>query len=148
MEMKKFNFWQMWLFIVSLLLIVFGLLMAFFNQSAVMDFILNDFVNQVFWKSKIPVEVSKFQSFIYAVLGATICGWGILQVFIVRYPFKEKEYWSWKALTMGIIIWFVIDTGFSAYLNVAINVLLNSVIFLLIVIPLLFTKKYFLIKNN
>lgn len=147
-EMKKFNFWQMWLFIVSIFLVVFGLFMAFFNQSAIMDFFINDYVNPAFWKNKIPEEASQFQSFIYAVLGATICGWGVIQAFIVHYPFKKKERWSWNALTTGIILWFLIDTSLSAYFNVTYNVILNSVIFLLIVVPLLYTKKYFMNKNS
>jgi hypothetical protein len=41
---------------------------------------------------------------------------------------------------LSIMIWFIIDTGFSAYHKVYTNVFLNTFIFIMDVIPLIFLK--------
>ncbi len=101
--MKNFSFWQKWLLIVSIYLVVFGLVLAFFSQTQLMDFVFNNQINPVFWHDEgIPKDTVPFQAWIYGVLGATVSGWGVLMVFLVHYPFKAREKWAWNCIAAAI----------------------------------------------
>ena len=143
----NFYFWQKWLLFVGIYLVGFGLTLAFFNQTQLLDVIFNNQINPVFWKiSGIPENTVPFQGWIYGVLGSTITGWGIFLTFLVHYPFKSKEIWAWNCIAVGISIWFVADTVISLKYLVNFNVVFNILLLLLIGIPLLFTRRYFLEK--
>ena len=143
--MDNFNFWQKWLFIVGLSLVIFGLILSFFSQSAFMNFIFNNQVNPVFWDSAIvPENSSNFQTWIYGVLGALVSGWGIFISFVAYYPFKSKERWAWNCIATGIIVWFTIDTIITVHFGVNVNVYGNILILLLVLLPLLCTRKHFI----
>ena len=96
--MKNFLFWQKWLFAVGLLLAVFGLTLAFFNQTPFFDFLFNKQINPVFWsEGQATPEAIRFQQWIYGVLGATIAGYGVTVAFLVHHPFRNKERWAWRS---------------------------------------------------
>lgn len=142
--MRNFNFWQKWLLFVGIYLTMFGLVLAFFNQSSILDFLFNNNINPVFWAGiSIPENTVPFQSWIYGVLGATVSGWGIFIAFLAYYPFKAREKWAWNCLALGIGVWFISDTAISAYYHVTFNVVFNAILVLLLGIPLIFTRKYF-----
>ena len=142
--MNQFNFWQKILQVASLVMVLMGVFIALFNQSSIFNYIFNNPINATFWSSdNFPSNIVQFRSWVYGVLGATISGWGIFIAFIVHYPFKEKQKWSWYCIAIGIIVWFIIDTSISAYFSVYFNVVFNTILFLSIVVPLFFTKKYF-----
>jgi len=142
--MKNFSFWQKWLFAVGLLLAVFGLALAFFNQAPFFDFLFNNQINPVFWTDgQIAPETIRFQQWIYGVLGATIAGWGVTVAFLARHPFRNKERWAWNAIALGVTLWFITDTAISLYFRVYFNAAFNGVVFLAVVIPLALSRKYF-----
>jgi hypothetical protein len=74
---RNFNFWQKWLLIIGIYLVVFGLFLTFFSQSSLMDFLFNKQIDPIFWvNAELPENAWKFQGWIYGVLGAVIAGWG------------------------------------------------------------------------
>jgi hypothetical protein len=142
--MKQFPFWQRWLFVFSLIVIVFGLGMALLNRTPLFA-VFDSQVNLAFWETPpLPIGVSLFQGWIYGVLGATMAGWGVFLAFIVRYPFQARERWAWSALTVGLSLWYLTDTAISLYFGVAFNAIFNTVIFILTTLPLFFTRQEFL----
>ncbi len=142
--MNSFSFWQKWLLIVSIIISLFGIYIALFNQTFLFNLLFNDKVNTTFFQPPgISSEVITFQKWIYGVLGATVFGWGIFLSFIAHYPFKKKEKWAWNCFLAGIICWFVVDTSISVYFDVIVNAIFNTVLFIGIIIPLLFSRKYF-----
>ena len=146
---KNFNFWQKWLLLVGIYLAVFGLVLALFNQTYVMDLIFNNQISPVFWPIKdIPEGVVPFQSWIYGVLGATVSGWGVFIAFLAHYPFKAREKWAWHCIASGIAIWFIFDTVISAYYQVMFNIIFNTILLFFIGLPLLFTRKDFHDQEN
>jgi len=123
---------------------IFGLVLAFFNQTALFDLIFNNQVNPVFWGVKnVPETVGSFQAWIYGVLGATVSGWGIFMAFIAHYPFKERRRWAWNCMATGFTLWFLADTAISLTFNVQFNAIFNIVLFVALGTPLLFTRKKF-----
>ena len=142
--MNTFKFWQKWLLIVGIYLVVFGLYLTFFNQSSVMNFLFNRQIDPNFWETtELPKNALKFQGWIYGVLGAVIAGWGTLIAFWAYYPFKSCEMWAWNGLALGTAIWYCADTAISVIYGVTFNVVFNTVMLLLLATPLLFTRKYF-----
>jgi hypothetical protein len=141
--MTGFSFWQRWLLVVSLLISLFGILMTFLSGSIVFD-LFNHLINPVFWKSS-PIEdnAQRFQQFVYGVLGAVMAGWGVFMSFIAHYPFRNKEKWAWNCIVAGTIVWFVLDNSISLYQNVYLNAIGNTGLFILVMLPIVFTKKSF-----
>jgi hypothetical protein len=141
--MQAFKFWQRWLFTLGLAIIFFGLILAFFNQAALLGFNFNQLINAVFWPSeKINDQMLMFQKWIYGVLGAVMAGWGVFIAFIAYGPFQRKEHWSWNCLLLGFILWYLPDTAISVYFKVYFNALINTFLFGAAILPLVLTRKH------
>lgn len=141
--MKNFSFWQRWLFVFSLVVVVFGLGMTLLNRTPLFA-VIDSQVNPVFWGTNpLPAGVNEFQGFVYGVLGATMAGWGVFLAFIIHYPFQVRERWAWNAFAFGLSLWYVTDTSISLYFGVVFNAIFNTVIFILAVLPLFFTYREF-----
>ena len=137
--MNYFLFWQKWLLVVSILITVFGVLMvasSFLGDNS--SGVGPEFVQ----KYKI-ITFFAFRQWLLAILGATIAGWGICLIFMAHYPFKRKELWAWNSLILGLSVWFVLDTIFLMYAGVYFNAIFNTVVFVLAILPLIFTRKHF-----
>ncbi|MBN1218170.1 MAG: hypothetical protein JXM69_04520 [Anaerolineae bacterium] len=91
-----------------------------------------------------PDDVTAFKTFIYGVLGAAMVGWGILLVFIVHYPFRQKEKWAWNCLVTGFAVWFIFGQYVSVRARVYANVAADIAFFVLVMAPLFFTRKDFI----
>ncbi|OGP50060.1 MAG: hypothetical protein A2Y79_00635 [Deltaproteobacteria bacterium RBG_13_43_22] len=141
--MGNFYFWQRWLLVVGIIVSLFGLFISFFSGTALFA-LFDSLINPVFWGAgPLPDDAKAFQKWIYGAWGATVAGWGIFIIFLARNPFKKKEKWSWHCLWSGLLLWFIVDTGFSAYFRVYMNVILNTFLFLAVLIPVFFTRKQF-----
>ena len=128
---------------VSVLLIVFGAFMALLNSTALFAPI-NKQVDRVFWGDVGPDAVDRqFQAWAYGVLGATTMGWGIFLYFVASHPFRKKERWARDCVLLGLGSWFVLDTGISAYYGVTLNVLINTALFILAMVPVALTFREF-----
>jgi hypothetical protein len=124
-------FWQRWLFIFSLIVVLFGLGMATFNRTPLFA-VFDSQVNPIFWGGNpLPSGANEFLGWIYGVLGATMAGWGIFLAFIARYPFQKRERWSWNAFLIGLSLWYVTDTAISLYFGVTFNAIFITAIFIL-----------------
>lgn len=142
--MKRFEFWQKWLLSVGILLILFGLAMAFFNQSPVFDLLFNRQIDPLFWAGGVlPTQAQAFQRWIYGVLGATIAGWGVFAAFVAQHPFRKREKWAWNCTALGVGLWFLVDTGLSLNSGVGFNAAFNTILLILIFLPLWFTRADF-----
>ena len=146
--MKPFSFWQRWLFIFSLVVAIFGLGIATLNRTPLFA-IFDSQVNPAFWGTdSLPAGVDPFQGWIYGVLGATMAGWGVFLAFVARYSFRNRERWAWNALLMGLSLWYLTDTSISLCFGVVFNAIFNTVIFILAMLPLVFTRQEFLSSDG
>jgi hypothetical protein len=140
---NRFIFWQRWLLVVSLLLVVFGFALAVGSGTALID-PLNRMVDPVFWGSQpVPPQAAAFRGWTYAVMGATMAGWGVFLTSVAGIPFRRRERLAWNCITLGILCWCVPDTGFSLTAGVAFNAAGNTVLLALFVLPLIFTRREF-----
>lgn len=142
--MTSAEFWNRWLLFAGWLLVVFGLLLAFLNQTQLFDVAFNRQIDPVFWPAGVAAEsINSFQSWIYGVLGATVSGWGVFVVFLARYPFTKRERWARNCIAAGITLWYIADTSISLYFGVTFNAVVNTVLAGLVYTPLLATRQEF-----
>lgn len=142
--MTSAEFWNRWLLFAGWLLVVFGLLLAFLNQTHLFDVAFNRQIDPVFWPAGVAAEsIDSFQSWIYGVLGATVSGWGVFVVFLARYPFTKRERWARNCIAVGITLWYIADTSISLYFGVTFNAVVNTVLAGLVYTPLLATRQEF-----
>ena len=144
---NRFLFWQRWLLALGMIIVVFGLALAFLYPTPLFD-IFRTQIDPAFWAAgELTGGTVPFQQWIYGVLGATMAGWGVCLAFIAAVPFKRKEKWAWNCLALAVSLWFVIDTYLSWHFGALFNVIFNVLVFLTAMTPLLFSRKYFLIAN-
>jgi len=144
--MKNFSFWQRWLLVISILILIGGASISLLSSTLIFN-LFDQLIVPTFWHTKpISDEAMEFQKFIYAVLGATMAGWGVNMIFIAHIPFRNRELWAWNCMLVGSLTWFILDTGFSWYHQAYVNVVLNTVLLILIGLPVVFTRKYFPLK--
>jgi hypothetical protein len=113
----------------------FGVFMALFSRSPVFDG-FNSQIDPVFWAGgAIDASASAFQGWAYGVWGATVAGFGVLAAFVVRRPYRARQRWARDALVTAIAVWFILDTGASAFYGVWFNVAFNSVVLIALAVP-------------
>ncbi len=140
----KFNFWQKWLTYANLMTIGVGLLVAFAGNSFFFE-IHNAYTKEVFFNTNdFTPEVVQLKNWLFGIIGGTIVGFHLLMVMISENAFKKKEPWAFKAMWIGMVSWFLIDSGISMYYGAIHNVvLINLVAMVLIGLPLVMTRDEF-----
>ena len=139
----SFTFWLRWLVVLSVVIVAFGLGLAFLNDTPLFD-LFHQQVDPVFWGDQpLPPAMLDFRGWAYGVLGATMAGWGVFFVFLAWIPFRRKERWSWNCFALGLLVWYVSDTLISLASGVIFNAVFNTLILVLVGLPLIFTRKVF-----
>ena len=145
MTHKQFSFWQKWLTYANVMTVGVGLIVAFAGNSLLLE-IHNTYTRQVFFDNQpFSTEVLVFKNWLFGIIGGTIVGFHILMIMISEFAFKRKERWAYKALWLGLLSWFLIDSTVSYYYDAVYNiVLINLVALVLIGVPLVATRNEFL----
>ncbi len=137
----RFLLWQRWLLILGVIIVVFGVALAFLYSTPLFD-IFRTQIDPAFWAAgELTGGTVPFQQWIYGVLGATMAGWGVCIAFVAAVPFKRREKWAWNCLALAVSLWFVIDTFLSWRFGAMFNVLFNVLIFFAVLVPLLLSRK-------
>ena len=147
MQKPSFQFWQKWLTWANVITLIVGLLAAFAGNS--IFFSMHNATTEELFFQEIPLEgpILEFKNWLFGIIGATIIGFHTLMIMISENAFKKKERWSYYALWIGLLSWFVIDTSISAFYGAFHNIwMINLVAFVLIGLPLIMTGKDF--KRN
>ncbi len=145
--MNRFEFWTIWLLVVCFTLCAFGLLMIFFGGTRLFAG-LNAEIESVFWPGgEVPGGVVPFRNWLYGAWGATIAGFGLLAALVGGNAFGRRQKWARDALAGALALWYVLDTGASLLAGVWANVLLNSAVLALFLLPLAFTWPEFSEKS-
>src|SRR5512138_382006 len=93
-----------WFSTVSIILILFGVLYAFFGLGI------------------LPVDRHVLLQWESALYGAIMMGWGTTLFFIGRLAFRRNDLDLMKTLLYGLAVWLVVEAAFSAFLGIWFNV--------------------------
>jgi len=128
MDESKFDFWCKCLSAFAIFCMIFG-------YGPAMNF---------FFEGITPEDLPRYRQFLGGIIGGAIFAWAILQYFVIKYPFRNREAWAWKATGIAVLLWFTLDSAVCAYLGAWFNILLFNIPTILAVgIPLLATRKEF-----
>jgi len=140
---KSFQFWVKYLKIISLIFTAMGLMWAVLGSFDPFG-IYDTAYAQAFWGvDELPSDAKKATAFILILLGATNSGFFILQYFIAKYAYAERQLWAYNAIMAGFFFWFILDTGMCLYYKAYFNILIANVPSLIAMLPIVFTRKYF-----
>lgn len=144
MDNLKFDFWQKWLTYANIITIGVGVLVAFAGNSIFFE-LHNKYTKDVFLDGReFEDSTLKFKNWLFGIIGGTIVGFHILMVMISENSFKKKEQWAYKAMWLGLLPWFIIDSGISIYYGAIHNIIIiNLAALILIGLPLIMTRKAF-----
>jgi len=138
-----FDFWKKYLEYISLFfagMSVFWAIVGSFDPLGIYDAM---FANSFYGQEQLPTDVARAKSFLLAPLGATSAGYFLLQYFIARFAFAERQIWAYWAIVGSFLLWFILDSVMSAYHGAYFNILIANIPCLLMMFPIFFTKKYF-----
>ena len=81
----------------------------------------------------------KLKNWLFGIIGATIVGFhSLIMLMISENAFKKKEKWAYKAMVIGILSWFFIDTALSYFYGAVFNILIiNIPAIFIITLPLI-----------
>ncbi len=140
---SKFEFWVKYLKGVSLFFAAMGVLWSVLGSPDPMGIYEKAMAQTFYNQDKLPEIVSRTSRFIFAPFGATAAGYFILQYFIAKNAFAKRELWGWQAIMFAFFFWFFLDTTMSATHGAWFNILFANVTSLILMLPILFTRKYF-----
>jgi hypothetical protein len=112
-----------WFSAVSIILILFGILYAFWGLGI------------------LPVQRDVLLQWESALYGAIMMGWGTTLFFVGRLAFQRNDADLMKILLYGISVWLVVEALFSAYLGVWFNVGVDIGVLTLFSIPLIIGRQ-------
>lgn len=130
-------FWRRWFASASLTAAAFGFALALLNQTSAFEPLLSAHVDPAFWGNtqKTPAS-AHFQQFAYGVMGAMLCGWGLLMASVARAAFGPTDRLVRRALSLSLLVWYFLDTMISLAFGVIWNAALNTVLLFVIGLPL------------
>jgi len=68
-----------------------------------------------------------------------MAGWGLCIAFIAANAFATRQAWAWWSIAASLALLYPLDTGRSLYHRVRANAFLNTVVLVLVTLPLAFT---------
>ncbi len=129
------NFWQRWLTLWCVGVIVFGLVLfgvGFPQTSGPASLIFALFGNPL------PDQPDRYLRFAISLMGAVTAGWGVTYYAAFRAAWMIDQSASvWRILTLGTIGWFIIDCWASVANGFAINAVSNTALIILYLIPIM-----------
>lgn len=140
---SPFNNWVNYLKFVSLFFVAMGVMFAVLGSPDPFG-IYERLMAQTFYdQDELPAQVSRTFRFILAPFGMTMAGYFLLQYYIAKHAFAKRELWAWKAILVAFFFWFIVDTTMSAIHGAWFNIMLANVPSLILMLPIVFTRKYF-----
>lgn len=134
--------WVWWLSAASVGVALFGLALVLAPRLALRGFSL-----LVYGEAERIASFSKeavaYIQLAHAVLGAVMCGWGVLLLLVVRGLFAHGVREAWLIVAASLSAWFVPDTLFSLWSGFLPNAVLNVVFAVLFAVPLVATYRVF-----
>ncbi|HZF63704.1 MAG TPA: hypothetical protein VEZ55_04435 [Chitinophagaceae bacterium] len=142
-HLNRFYFWVNYLKAISLFFAFLGALWAIIGSFDPFGLYDRAFA-QAFWNvDRLPADAQKTFSFILGPFGATNAGYFILQFFIAKHAYSNRQMWGYKAIVVAFLVWLILDTSMCLVHKGYFNILFANIPSLLAMLPIFFTRRYF-----
>lgn len=133
------EFWRRWLMVASVISGLAGLGFAALAVVGATD-ILNAIFDLVFLPAELDTPASEAAWFAMGITGAVLMGWAVTMLVLLSSPSVSALAQTWRALTAGLVVWFVVDGIVSITAGAFGNLLLNLGFVVLFAPPLIATR--------
>jgi hypothetical protein len=142
--MDRLGFWVRYLEVISLVFAGLGAMWALLGSFDPFGLYEARMAEAFFQRPTLPPEAQRTFAFVLGPFGATSLGYFLLQFFLVRHAFAQRQPWAWRAVFVPFLAWFFLDTAVSLARGALFNVLLANVPSLLAMLPpMLLTRRDF-----
>jgi hypothetical protein len=129
------SIWRNWLVIWSWAVIAFGALLAgaaFPATDAPVRMLMGVMHGEA------PPAMDAYLRFGVALLGAVSIGWGVVMLGVMQVAFRMGAEAApiWRAITTGVVIWYVVDSALSVTTGFALNAASNTALLVGYIIPI------------
>lgn len=137
----SFQFWQRWLMAVT------GGVMVYSAALILLPTVMQGLFNTLFFASsdlagQFSDAANAYITFVYGVLGAVIIGWMVTFMSLLISAFQYAQRSTWRTLLLSVVIWYLIDSGFSLSVGNPAHALFNTAFLILFAIPLAATYQH------
>lgn len=139
---RKFMLWWRWLVAATVGVMLFGLGLVLLPVQMQRAFNVLYFASPG-GRAVFEPDAVAYVTFIGAVLGAVMIGWGAILLFALFGPFRRGQQEGWRMIAVSLVAWFVPDTAFSLWSGFWQNAVLNCGLALLFAVPLAATYATF-----
>ena len=136
-------FWQRWLTLWSIGIVVFGLILYGVGYPATTSLAGSIFAAL---GNPLPDGPDRYLRFTTSLMGAVTAGWGLTLYAAFRALWaadSDPTTSTWRRLTLAMIVWFVIDSGASIANGFALNAGSNVVLMIAYLVPVLASRVMF-----
>ncbi len=132
--MKTITICSKLLMIPAILMFIVGVFLAVSNISV--NSPVEDPFFKKFFETETPLHSTNIiYTFFLGITGAVAASWSVFIFVLSRRLLKEPEKWIVNCILIAIIIWYIGDTGISYIHGIYVNVVFNTVFFLLVIVP-------------
>ncbi len=134
------RFWDGWLIAVTASVIAFSASLLVLPQlsQSLFDSL---FARQLAAHQPFEPSAANYLRFVYGVLGAVMIGWMVSLLFLIAGPFRERTRLGWCAVSLSVLLWFAVDSGFSIWVGFWENAALNTGFLVLFAPPMIATSR-------
>ena len=133
-----FEFFRLWLIVIGVGIAVGGVLLSLLGGTRALA-VMNRLIDPAFWDGLPDTSAQRFQAWAYGLLGAIMAAWGLTVAILVSQVWNTRQAWVWWSVAASVGLWFVLDTGQSLRYRVFANAAINTVLLVVLAIPLAFT---------
>ncbi len=143
MSDERFNFWVNYLQFISIAFVVMGLIWAVFGSFDPFGWYDTALAKYLFEHPVLTPESKQTLQFILGPFGATNSGYFVLQFFLVRHGLAQKLSWAYRAVLVGFLVWFFMDTLFCLIVEAYFNIMMVNLPALFMMSPIFLIWKNF-----
>lgn len=129
-----------WLLIVATLHVIGGVALAFEMPEFIWQAYQQDLYRVFTINNSQPENIENLVSMIVRLFGPTVASWGLLMIYLIRQIFLFQDKVAWAFLISSLLMWFLLDTSISLSFGVMSHLWINSLAFVVILMPLLVFK--------
>ena len=133
------EFWRRWLIIAAAITGLAGLGFAALAAMGASQ-IYNTIFDLVFLPGELDAPARDAASFAMGVMGAVLVGWAATMLVLLASPSVSALPETWRAVTAGLVVWFVVDGIVSIAAGAFGNLVLNVGFVVLFAPPLVATR--------
>ena len=119
------EFWRKWLIGAAAVTALAGLTFAAITIVGATS-VHDEMFDLVHLPGELEAPAGEVAAFAIGVAGAVMVGWATMMVILLRSRNGSTEPALWRALTMGLVAWFVVDGVVSLSAGAIGNVVLNT----------------------